>query len=70
MPLLPYLAATVAGSLPFNALLIGAGVAIGANWESINGPLKTAEQGIVALVAVVVLLFVVRIVRARRRRGA
>ena len=70
MPLAPYLAATVAGSLPFNALLIGAGVVMGANWEAISGPLKTAEKGIAALVAVVALLFVVRVVRARRRRGA
>lgn len=70
MPLLPYLAVTVAGSLPFNALLIGAGVAMGANWEAISGPLKTAEKGIVALVAVITLVLVIRVVRARRRRGA
>jgi membrane protein DedA with SNARE-associated domain len=70
MPLLPYLAATVAGSLPFNALLIGAGVTMGANWEAISEPLKSSEKGIVAAVAVVALLMMVREIRARRRRRA
>lgn len=66
MPLLPYLVGTVLGSLPFNALLIGAGVAMGANWETISGPLKAAERGILLALVLLVALLALRWWWARR----
>lgn len=68
MPLLPFIAFTTLGSLPFVFVLVFAGTQLGANWESIGDVLKRFEYAIVAVLAVAIIGFVwIRIIRPRRR---
>ena len=68
MPLLPFIAFTTLGSLPFVFVLVLAGSQLGANWESIGDVLKRFEYAIVAVLAVAIVAFVwIRIIRPRRR---
>jgi membrane protein DedA with SNARE-associated domain len=68
MPLLPFIVYTFLGSLPFTAVLVFAGVQLGANWESVGAILKQFEYGVVAVLAVIALLWIwFRIIQPRRR---
>ncbi|MDQ3127385.1 MAG: DedA family protein [Chloroflexota bacterium] len=68
MPLLPFIAFTTLGSLPFVFVLVFAGTQLGANWESIGDVLKRFEYAILAVLAVAIIGFVwIRIIRPRRR---
>ncbi len=60
-----FLALTIIGSGVFNAALIGAGWALGSEWDRIQDPVSTASKVIVA--TVVVALFCWLAIRARRR---
>ena len=67
MPILRFTIFTFLGSLPFTALLVFAGVQLGANWEAIGGILKQFEYAIAALVGLAVLAWIwFRIIRPRR----
>jgi membrane protein DedA with SNARE-associated domain len=67
MPLLRFTIFSFLGSLPFTALLVFAGVQLGANWETIGGILKQFEYAIVAVIGLVVLGWVwFRIIKPRR----
>ena len=67
MPLLRFTVFSFLGSLPFTALLVFAGLQLGANWETIGGILKQFEYAIVALIALVVLAWIwFRIIKPRR----
>lgn len=71
MPLVPFIVATVLGSLPWTFLLVFAGSQLGANWEDIGVVLKQFEYAILALLAVIAAAWVwFRIVRPRRQRAA
>jgi membrane protein DedA with SNARE-associated domain len=71
MPLGRFIAFTFLGSLPFTALLVFAGVQLGANWESIGGVIKRFEYAVVAILAIVVVAWVwLRIVKPRRSARA
>ncbi len=55
MPLLKFTVFTFLGSLPWTALLVFAGVQLGANWETVGGFLKSIEYLVLAgLVAIAV----------------
>jgi membrane protein DedA with SNARE-associated domain len=57
---------TFLGSLPWTLLLVVAGMVMGANWEEIGGILKRFEYLVLAILAVIALLWVwFRIVKPR-----
>jgi membrane protein DedA with SNARE-associated domain len=71
MPLGRFITFTFLGSLPFTALLVFAGVQLGANWESIGGVIKRFEYAVVAVLAIVVVAWIwLRIVKPRRSARA
>ncbi len=71
MPLGRFIVFSFLGSLPFTALLVFAGVQLGANWESIGGVIKRFEYAIVAVLAIIVLAWIwVRIIKPRRAARA
>ena len=71
MPLGRFIVFTFLGSLPFTALLVFAGVQLGANWESIGGVIKRFEYAVVAVLAIVVVAWIwLRIVKPRRSARA
>lgn len=73
MPLPKFVLFTFLGSLPFTAVLVFAGLQLGANWESVGPVLKQFEYAIIAIIAVIVVAWVwFRIIKPRRaaRAGA
>ena len=71
MPLPKFILFTVLGSLPFTAVLVFAGLQLGANWESVGPVLKRFEYAILALLAVIVIAWVwFRIIKPRRAAKA
>ena len=71
MPLGRFVLFTFLGSLPFTALLVFAGLQLGANWEQIGPVLKRFEYAIVAMLVVVAIAWIwFRIVKPRRRARA
>ena len=73
MPLPKFILFTFLGSLPFTAVLVFAGLQLGANWESVGPILKRFEYAILAVLAVIVIAWVwFRIIKPRRaaRAGA
>ena len=67
MPLLRFTVFSFLGSLPFTALLVFAGVQLGANWETVGGFLKQFEYAILAVIGLVVLAWIwFRIIKPRR----
>ncbi len=71
MPLGRFTLFTFLGSLPFTALLVFAGVELGANWEAVGPILKRFEYAIVALLAVIALAWIwFRIIKPRRAARA
>ena len=65
MPVLQFAAYTTAGSLLWNAVLIGAGYQLGSRWHLIEGYVSDASTVAYVLLAAAVAVFVVR--RTRRR---
>lgn len=71
MPLGRFIVFSFLGSLPFTALLVFAGVQLGANWESIGVVIKRFEYAIVAVLAIIVLAWIwLRIIKPRRAARA
>lgn len=67
MPLGKFTVFTFLGSLPWTALLVFAGVQLGANWESVGAWLKRFEYAIVGVLVVIVLAWIwFRIIKPRR----
>lgn len=70
MPLLRFTIFTFLGSAPWTALLVFAGVQLGANWETVGGVLKQFEYAVLALLGVIVLAWTwFRIIKPRRAPG-
>jgi membrane protein DedA with SNARE-associated domain len=67
MPLLRFTVLTAVGSGVWNALLIGAGVALGANWERISGWIGSYSDVVLILLAGAAALLLV--LGHRRRKG-
>lgn len=71
MPLPRFILFTFLGSLPFTAVLVFAGLQLGANWESVGPVLKRFEYAIIAVLAVIVIAWVwFRIIKPRRAAKA
>ena len=71
MPLPKFVLFTFLGSLPFTAVLVFAGVQLGANWESVGPVLKQFEYAAVAIVGAILIAWVwLRIIKPRRARRA
>ena len=66
MPLLRFVALTALGSAVWNALLIGAGVALGANWGLISGWIGSYSDVVLIVLAAAAALFL--LLRSRRHR--
>lgn len=61
---------TAIGSLAWNAVLVGAGFALGTQWRTVERYSEVVDLVVYALIGGSVLLFVVRQLRKRRRRAA
>lgn len=73
MPIGRFTVFSFLGSLPFTALLVFAGLQLGANWEEVGAILKRFEYAIAAVIGVILLAWVwFRIIKPRRsaRAGA
>lgn len=71
MPLLRFTIFSFLGSLPWTALLVFAGMELGANWEAIGAVLKQFEYAIVAVLGLLVLAWIwFRIIKPRRAARA
>jgi membrane protein DedA with SNARE-associated domain len=73
MPLGRFTLFTFLGSLPWTAALVFAGVALGANWETVGAWLKRFEYAVLAVLIVIAVAWVwIRIIKPRRaaRAGA
>ena len=68
MPLASFVALTTLGSAVWNAALIGAGWALGSNWEAASGVVKGLQTVVIVLVALSVVALAVFLLR-RRARG-
>ena len=67
MPLARFTIFTFLGSLPFTAVLVFAGVQLGANWEAVGGVLKRFEYAVLAVLAVLAIAWIwFRIIKPRR----
>jgi len=67
MPIGRFTVFSFLGSLPFTALLVFAGVQLGANWESIGGVIRRFEYAIAAVLLILVLAWIwLRIIKPRR----
>jgi membrane protein DedA with SNARE-associated domain len=67
MPLGRFTLFTFLGSLPFTALLVFAGVQLGANWQTVGAWLKQGEYAVLAVLAIVVVAWIwFRIIKPRR----
>jgi membrane protein DedA with SNARE-associated domain len=70
MPVLQFAAYTTAGSLVWNAVLIGAGYELGSRWHVVQGWLGDASTVVWVLLGLAVALVVVRRWRRRSRAAA
>ncbi|NNM45295.1 DedA family protein [Knoellia koreensis] len=68
MPLLPFSLATAAGSAIWNAALVGAGYALGTQWEKVGSYVGTASNILLAGLGVLLIAVVVRRAVQRARR--
>jgi membrane protein DedA with SNARE-associated domain len=67
MPLGRFTLFSFLGSLPWTALLVFAGMQLGANWDAVGGVLKQFEYAVAAVVGLVILAWVwFRIIKPRR----
>ena len=68
MPLLRFAVLTTIGSAVWNAVLIGAGVILGANWDRVSGWVGSYSDVVLAVVVAAAILYLV-IRRFRRRKS-
>jgi membrane protein DedA with SNARE-associated domain len=69
MPVLQFAGYTAAGSLVWNAVLIGAGYELGSRWEVIEGYVDDLSVVVYVLLGVAVTVFVLRRLRRRTTRS-
>lgn len=70
MPLVPFLVFTTAGSLLWNSVLVGAGVALGSQWSRVDQYAGVLDWVLIAALVLLVVVAGVRRVRKRRSSGA
>ncbi len=61
-----FVALTAIGSAVWNALLIGAGITLGANWERVGGWIGTYSNGVLVVATIAAAVFL--LLWAFRRR--
>jgi membrane protein DedA with SNARE-associated domain len=66
MPVLRFTVLTAVGSLLWNAVLIGAGIALGSNWHVVE---RVVGRYTVVIATTVVVLLIVLVARWLRRRS-
>ncbi|MDQ5826340.1 MAG: DedA family protein [Chloroflexota bacterium] len=69
MPFWRFSIFTIVGSAIWNGVLVGAGMALGANWQQVEQLLKPLSPFIYGLLALVLIAFVARRLWARRGKG-
>jgi membrane protein DedA with SNARE-associated domain len=69
MPLLPFVVLTLLGSLLWNTLLVGAGYALGTQYERVEDYLVYLDYVVFAAIAVVLGWWIMRKRRQRRAAG-
>jgi membrane protein DedA with SNARE-associated domain len=68
MSLIPFGLLTLAGSLVWNLLLVGAGYLLGEQWERVEGPVGVFQNLVIAVIVAAVAVFVwMRVIRPRLR---
>ena len=67
MPFLRFCLLTAAGSLIWNSILVGAGLALGRNWESVSRVAATYSDVVLLLIALTCVAGVVWLLARRRR---
>ena len=70
MPRWQYLLFTFIGSAVWNTVLVGAGYALGSQWERVSDIVGSLSTPLLAVAAVVVAGLLWRVVRARRKAAA
>lgn len=70
MSLTRFTVLTTVGSLAWNAVLVGAGFALGTQWRTVERYSEVLDLVVYTVVGLSLVLFVVRQVRRRRRRAA
>ncbi len=70
MPIVRFVALTTLGSAIWNAALVGAGWALGSNWEEASAVVDRFKTVVIVLVALAVAAGIVWLVRRRRARAA
>jgi len=70
MPLVRFVAYTTAGSLVWNALLVGGGYALGTQWERVEAYAGWLDKVLIGVLVLVIGWLVVRRLRARARARA
>ena len=65
MPLVRFASLTLVGSLGWNAVLIGVGQSLGANWPAVSGLIDSASTLVLVVVALGGAALVVRLARRR-----
>ena len=69
MPVWRFLSLTTLGSLIWNSAFVLAGYTLGANWQLVDDYAGIMQNAVIAIVAVVILVFVVVRLRERGRSG-
>lgn len=69
MSILSFTLYTTAGSLVWNALLIGAGYELGSQWHVVEGYVGDVSNAVYIVLGVALAVFVVRRLRSRRDEG-
>ena len=70
MPLVPFTIFTLAGSLVWNVLLIGAGYLLGEQWNKVEAPLELFQALVLLVIGLALAWFIWRKIVRPRLRGA
>ena len=70
MPLARFTLLTLAGSLLWNSVLVGAGALLGQQWQTVERYSDLLNYLVVGVLVLIVLVFVLRRLRTRRRTAA
>jgi membrane protein DedA with SNARE-associated domain len=70
MPLVPFTVFTLAGSLVWNVLLIGAGFLLGEQWNKVEAPLELFQALVLLVIGLALAWFIWRKIVRPRLRGA
>lgn len=61
-----FLAFTTAGSLIWNVILVNVGAALGASWEKVMEYMALYQNGVIAIIAILLVIGIIWYIRSRR----